>query len=263
MCAGRIHGVFIDETGSPGLINTPTHLHSKRKSWVAVVVPRNVIAEVWDQFPHAINALKKLTGASEFHFADIYGGRKQFKNVPEKTRLGIFEFMAHIFQEYNFPAFVQTFDPDSLCRVRDSGLFPERIGKLFDLKNHDHLAFLFLLIRVKWHLESNYAEAERLTRVFVDEGFKKNGLAFFLKPFENVFADGLICFGKSDVILPIQLADCAAFCLNRMQLLLGLPQLSDFDLLFLRIIQPIALSFQNIPSVPVDTWVTKDDSRLQ
>jgi hypothetical protein len=32
--AGAVHGVFIDDTGSPGLENTPTNLHSDRHSWV-------------------------------------------------------------------------------------------------------------------------------------------------------------------------------------------------------------------------------------
>ena len=40
---GQVHGVFVDDTGSPGLRDTPGHLHPERKSWVAVVVPRSEI----------------------------------------------------------------------------------------------------------------------------------------------------------------------------------------------------------------------------
>jgi len=74
--AGRIHGVFIDDTGSPGLQNTPNNLHPSRKSWVAVVVPKEQIAEVWDQFPGALSEFTQITGATEFHFTDIYTGQK-------------------------------------------------------------------------------------------------------------------------------------------------------------------------------------------
>src|SRR5882724_6285714 len=52
--AGKLHGVFIDETGSPGLRDTPSNLHPDRKSWVAVIVPKAEIAEVWQEFPGAI-----------------------------------------------------------------------------------------------------------------------------------------------------------------------------------------------------------------
>lgn len=76
---GLVHGVFIDDTGSPGLQDTPTNLHPKRKSWVAVIVPRPAVAETWDQLPNAVDELKSLTGATEFHFADIYAGRREFK----------------------------------------------------------------------------------------------------------------------------------------------------------------------------------------
>jgi hypothetical protein len=67
---GFVRGVFIGDTGSPGLQYTPTNLHPKRKSWVAVIVPRSAGGETWDQLPNAIDELKILTGATEFHFAD-------------------------------------------------------------------------------------------------------------------------------------------------------------------------------------------------
>lgn len=255
--AGQIHGVFIDDTGSPGLQDTPNHLHPKRKSWVAVVVPRSVIGEVWQQFPHAIDELKVQTGASEFHFADIYGGKRAFKGVPLEKRLGVFRFMAHIFGVYNFPVFVQTLDPESLRDVRARAALPERLGP-FDFTKHEDLALFFLLLRVKWHLEKNYPETERRARVFVDEGFQCNGAAIAIQSLQHVFADGLICFGRSDSILPIQLADFAAFCLNRTQLLLGRPKLSNLDVSLLQIIQPIAWNYQNIPQLPLHAWFPKD-----
>jgi hypothetical protein len=259
--AGRIHGVFVDDTGSPGLRDTPNHLHPERKSWVAVVVPRSAIAEVWQQFPHAIDELEKQTGATEFHFAEIYGGTREFKGVPLEKRLSIFAFMAHIFSVYNFPVFVQTLDPVSLDDIRARGAFPDRLGP-FNFKRHEDLALFFLLLRVKWHLEQNYSDAERRARVFVDEGFQRNGAAIVIKHLDKVFADGLICFGRSDSILPIQLADFAAFCLNRTQLLLGRPKLSALDESFLRIIQPIAWNYQNVPQLPLDAWWPTEEGHV-
>lgn len=256
--AGRIHGVFVDDTGSPGLQGTPVHLHPQRKSWVAVVVPQSQMAEVWQQFPRALDELKLLTGASEFHFADIYNKRGAFKDVPLQARLGVFGFMAHIFSVYSFPVFVQTFDPQTLRDFRGRGSFPDRLGP-FNFKKHEDLALFLVLLRVKWHLEKKYPEPERLARVFVDEGFKNNGAAIVIEPLKSVFADGLICFGRSNSILPLQLADFAAFCLNRTQLLLGRQKLSELDEALLRIIHPIAWNYQNIPQVFLDEWFPKDE----
>jgi hypothetical protein len=93
--------------------------------------------------------------------------------------------------------------------------------------------------------------------VFVDEGFQRNGAVVVIPPFDSVFADGMLCFGRSDIILPLQLADFAAFCLNRVQLLLGKTELRPIDESFLRIISPIAWNYQNIPKLTVDQWFPK------
>ena len=256
--AGSIHGIFVDDTGSPGLRNTPPHLHASRKSWVAVVVPKEHIGEVWRQFPAALSELRKTTGASEFHFTDIYMGRREFKGVALSLRLAVFAFMAYIFDTYHFPVFVQTLDPDSLKEVRRRMSLPERLGP-FNLRKHEDLALFFLLLRVKWYLEQAYSRSEKLARVFIDEGFKKSGVAIVLPSLKTVFADGLICFARSDSILPLQLADFAAFCLNRTQLLVGKEKLSELDENLLRIIQPLAWNYQNIPHVLVQR---EDDSEV-
>jgi hypothetical protein len=255
--SGQVHGVFVDDTGSPGLKDTPANLHPERKSWVAVVVPRSDIAEVWQQFPRAIEELKAQTGGAEFHFTDIYSGTRSFKGVPLQKRLAVFAFMAYIFGQYKFPVFVQTLDPISLRDIRARGSFPERLGP-FDFTRQEDLALFFVLLRVKRHLEQTYAEPNRRARVFVDEGFQPNGAAIVIEPLQHIFADGLICFGRSQTILPLQLADFAAFCLNHTQLLIGRPQLRELDESFLRIIEPIAWNYQDIPRMHLGKWFSKN-----
>ena len=44
-------------------------------------------------------------------------------------------------------------------------------------------------------------------------------------------------------------ADFAAFCLNRTQLIIGRPETRDLDKSFLRLIEPVAWNYQNIPLV--------------
>jgi hypothetical protein len=226
-----------------------------------VIVPRQIIAEVWQQFPAAVEELQRLTGATEFHFADIYGGRRAFKGVPLERRLTLFAFMAYLFSAYRVPVFVQTLDPESIRDVQGRASLPERLGP-FDFRKHNDLALFFLLLRVKWYLESQYSDADRRARVFVDEGFQRNGAAIMIPPLRGVFADGLVCFGRSDSILPIQLADFAAFCLNRSQLLLGRSKLSELDESFLRTISPIAWNYQSIPKIPLEGWFPETEREL-
>jgi hypothetical protein len=61
-----------------------------------VIVPQADLAELWSLFPRAIVELKALIGAKELHFADIYVGRPEFKNLPGEMRLASFRFMAYV-----------------------------------------------------------------------------------------------------------------------------------------------------------------------
>jgi hypothetical protein len=167
--------------------------------------------------------------------------------------------MAHIFSAYNFPILIQTLDPKSLANLRLRSPFPERLGP-FNLRKAEDTALLLLILRVKWYLEENYIQKERRARLFVDEGFQRNGAAIRLPSLQEIFCDGLICFAQSNLILPIQLADFAAFCLNRTQLLVGRPTLNDLDRLFLQIIQPIAWNVQNVPVLPLSAWFPDSDA---
>lgn len=251
LASGNLYGVFIDDTGSPGLSSTPTHLHPGRKSWVGIIVPPHQMKEVMEQFVSALDELQKLTGAKEFHFADIYSGKKEFdkKRVDLQVRLALFRFMAYVFTVYEFPVFVQTFDPDTLNDIRVRGGFPDNVVH-FNMNKHEDAALLFLLIRIKWYLAQNGEKT--LARVFVDEGYKKHGVALYMPTWKSVFSDGLICFARSSAVHPIQLADFAAFCLNRGQLLFGKNVLSQLDKELLQIISPIAWNYQNIEKRIVD-----------
>lgn len=209
------------------------------------------------QMPEAIEELRHIAGAAEFHFADIYGGKGNYKGVDLKIRLALFEFMAHIFTTYRFPVIVQTLDPGNVSDIHDGANLPKQVGP-FNLTKQDDLALLFLLLRVKWFLENQSSSPGPWARVFVDEGFKKNGAAIRIPTLERYFVDGLVCFARSDIVQPIQLADFAAFGLNRTQLIRGKPELSELDRTLLQIMSPVAWNYQNIPKVTLDQLQPKD-----
>jgi hypothetical protein len=246
--SGRHYGVFIDDTGSPGLI-TPG-LNEQRKSWVAVIVPPHQIVEVMDQLPNALSFLQELgLKDPELHFTDIWGGRGEYQKLDLQQRLGIFRFMAYIFTTYRFPVLVQTFDPDNAADALNRANWPNSFGPL-KFSNHEDLALIFALLRVRLHLKS--LEGGGATAcVVVDEGRLPNGKPIILSGLAPTFCAGAILFANSRLVYPLQLADFAAFVMNRWQLLRVKVSLTEHDKTLLDIISPIAECFVNIDSVPV------------
>ena len=243
--SGRHYGVFIDDTGSPGL-DTPG-LDMLRKSWVAVLVPPAQIAEVMDQLPSARSALQELgLNDPELHFTDICGNRGEYRKLDAQQRLGIFRFMAYIFTTYRFPVLVQTFDPANATEVRNRADWPDRLGPL-KFSDHEDLALIFALLRVRLHLKT-LTGGNATACVIVDEGRLSSGSSIVLPGWAPTFFAGAILFASSRLVLPIQLADFAAFVMNRWQILRVKDSLSDFDKTLLEIISPIAENFVNIDS---------------
>ena len=248
--SGRRYGVFIDDTGSPGAQVTEAGPHPERASWVGVVIGPSEMPEILEQMPGAVRGLKLWVGASEFHCKDIFQGREEFKGVPLKLRLAILEFLAHIFSSYRFPIFVQTLDPLTLASVhqREPGFKEARWGP-FDLSSAKDAALFLLLVRIREYLAEKRQSPDCLAGLFADEGFVKSGMALELPGWKDVFVDGLLCFVNSATVLPLQLADFAAYALNRYQILLGRSKLSPLDRTLLAIFAKASLNFQNIATV--------------
>ena len=68
LSVGEAYGIFIDDTGSPGIQDAPENFHPERQTWVAVIVPPSQMAEVMEQMSQALSGLRDSLGASEFHF---------------------------------------------------------------------------------------------------------------------------------------------------------------------------------------------------
>jgi hypothetical protein len=243
--------VFIDDTGSPGLA-TPG-LHMGRKSWVAVVVPPHQTAEVMDQTPKALSLLQEFgLKDPEFHFTDIWAGKGEFRLLDLQQRLGIFRFMAHIFATYSFQVLVQTFDPENAAEIQRHAQWPESFGPL-KFTDHGDLALIFALLRVRMHLKA-LGDGNASACVVVDEGRLASGNAIVLPGLAPTFVAGAVLFASSRLVHAIQLADFAAFVMNRWQLLRVKSKLSELDKTFLQIVSPIARSFVNLDSVSLHDW---------
>jgi|SRR5438128_362060 len=249
--SGRHYGVFIDDTGSPGL-KTPG-LHAERKSWVAVLVPPHQCAEVMDQLPGALSFFRDLGLIDpEFHFTHIWAGKGEFGKLDLQQRLGIFRFMAHIFVTYRFQVLVQTFDPENAADVRGRAEWPESFGPL-KFNDHEDLALIFALLRVRLHLKS-LDRGNATACVVVDEGRLSSGKAIVLSGLAPTFVAGAVLFASSRLVHPIQLADFAGFVMNRWQLLRVKDSLTELDKTFLEIVSPIGENFVNLDRLPVPGW---------
>jgi hypothetical protein len=248
--AGKNGAVFVDDSGSPGLAYTSDTYRENYKSWVAVIVSRDQISEVYKQLPCAIDGLREFVPrAREFHFTDIYGARKEFKGIDANVRLAIFRFMAFVFCEHKFPIIVQTLSPDFLSRFPIILEFPKKLGPL-QMNRHGDAALMVLLMRIRHKLLTVFRD-EAPVRIFVDEGILKNGQGFVIPPLSNVFCDGAVLFASSKTVLPIQLADFAAFTLNRWKILTGKSDLNEFDKEFIRIVTPVAELYSDLEQVSV------------
>jgi len=224
------YGVFIDDSGSPGL-NTPG-LHSQRKTWIALVGPPHQVADLMDQLPEALSLLRELgLKDPEFHFADIWAGKGEYRKLDLQRRLAIFRCMSEIFVTLQLKVFVQTLDPRNAATLRDrADWLPERVGPL-KLSNNEDLALFFLLYRVHEHLK-------------------------WINWSVPTFCAGGVLFASSRLVPLIQLADFAAYILNRWQLLRVKDRLNELDKTLLRIISPTTGCFVNVSSVEIQNLST-------
>ena len=242
--------VAIDDTGSPGCKITSRFLHPKRKSYVAMILTPKEREYAQKQFEGCFDFLKNEIGKSEFHFADIYNRRGEWKDADERVVLAIFSTFAEIFHNFRCPFIVQTCDPNFF---RNNGIIIKgkvRIDGL-DLHKYEDFALFFLLMRCKWFLlEKKYP----LPADFViDEGRYKKGHKQESKLLKGVASNNQFVFKSSKDFILLQLVDFAAFCLNRMQLLLVKgKERTNVDEEFLKIISYANLNFVNLKKIGFD-----------
>ena len=94
-----------------------------------------------------------------------------------------------LFADLHDPIFDIDRSSNSLAdvRSRSNGQLPDSIPP-FDFNDCGDLALFFLLMRLKWYMQDTMTFGKVKARVFIDEGFKKNGIAIRIPTFEDAFA---------------------------------------------------------------------------
>lgn len=153
--------------------------------------------------------------------------------------------------EYTVPGIPQSFEPAQLPEWRDKLNLPEKLS-IFNFNKTDDAALFFLLLRVKMHVRSLQVSEPGTAHVFVDEGWKKNGVGLQSFPiFGPEFDRDKVCFASSKSVLLLQLADFAAFVLNRMQIFGSKDVVKKKEQHLLQVIQPMVHLYQGTSSSQV------------
>ncbi len=245
-------GVYIDDSGTPGTKAPSRVLHLNRKTWAAVVAPAASIEHVDYALGLFLTGLRQDYGAEELHFAEIYGGRGDFETVALADRYRLIELAVELFVSLDLPILIQTLSPEYAGELQRRG-FPEdgTVGFL-KLSNHEHLALLLLLMRVRDFIKENVNHFPRPIGVFVDEGIAKAGATMHIKKWNDTFEGGAIHYVRSHETKYIQLADFAAFVVARSQWLVAQGNLKERDKAFLKLVGPLTKCLVNLPTQQID-----------
>lgn len=214
--------VFIDDSG----IHKKTEGKNptlEEKIFTAVVVPPSCASEVLNETFKISNELRQVCQESlgapevkEFHFCDIFHKKNEFEDIPLKSRIGMFEFMAMFIEHY--PVEIVTVGWQEMRNrklVQDlKSLIQSKHLLSFDFENIEHSAFLLLTFKLRNHVKEK--QWETLPVVFCDEGLynKDRALISNMSLFEY-FYQKAVFFVDSTEIPGIQIADFAAFLLSR------------------------------------------------
>lgn len=253
--------VVIDDTGNPGQDSGSKYLHPTRKTWVAVLLTAFKFSVASSELPPALQALERLCGGKEFHITDIYRGHKTFNGVSPEQRLAAIAFLAEVFKMYQYPILIQTLD-DIEARKFSHQNFQRKVGAL-DLRNTGELALWMLLHRIQDYLNDLTTVIKAPAYIVIDEGKWKKDRSISVRGMASdptAFAGERI-YSKSSHGFPcLQLADFAAYCINRQQWLMASEKKTDFDIAFLKIISDAQFNTINIPALTVnlDLWLPSD-----
>jgi hypothetical protein len=240
--------VAIDDSGTPGTQNRSASLPLQRKTWVAVIVHPNTVLGVSHAMSMLLEGIKSDYGAAELHFTDIYSGRGVFKGVEDKKRLELFDLMASMFHDLEIPIVVQTLAPEHLAEIGPKlpASFPG--FSWFRLDNHEHVALLFLLCRVRSFVREHGLAAGGPLSAIIDQGQVKAGSHIPVPQWADMFAYGKVLAHESQQVPLLQLADFAAFVTARQQWVAAAGIGKKFDKAFLSIVGNDRLWYPNLAS---------------
>ena len=238
-------GIYIDDSGTPGIKSKSKYDTTDRKTWIALILKPEQRKEASLQIQGCIDEIKEIFNASEFHFTDIYSGKKEFKSIDLSVRLNIFRAFAEIFRLTEYPLIIQTFTSDDILRngiiVKDKKIKVDN----FNLSDTSDFALLFLLFRIKSYLQEN-KQIPLPVEIIIDEGRQKKNTTQKIELLEGYIYNQEISYKSSAEEPILQLIDFVAFSTNKMRWILTNDKKTDLDFELLKIFERANFNILNI-----------------
>lgn len=236
--------IAIDDTYGPENIPPTRYVTGSRRTSLGVAVPENEADEIRQFIRNGLTLIRDEAGiqAEEFHFTDIFNRQGPWEVIKDSSNIALIEIFVNLYNKNKWPVFIQTIDRRTL---NDHGIkLVGKAGKI-NLENWAHLAFVFLLTKIKdFILEINEPAV-----IYVDEGLYKAGSQLSDEYFKN-WPTEVKCHFESSAIEPIiQIADFLAFAINRSTYLATKPKKTEFDLEMLSLFGSIEINCKDISRV--------------
>lgn len=220
--------IFIDDTGSPGSVSESEFDSNDAKTWVALLLNEDLYTKAKYEMGELLKDLQ-TTGAMEFHFTHILQGTKEFNGMELDERLAIINYFAGFFRENQFPLLIQTLASEDYKRSKIE-LDNKKLKKdNFKVGENADLALIRLLVRIKHYLKENGLNQEPFT-ITIDSGRQQGGTTQACSLFGDRLKDGCLTYQKSHEEPMLQLADFAAFMLNKQRLILTKKIKTDLEI---------------------------------
>ena len=251
-------GIYVDDSGNPGVDSGSMHLSETRKSWTAVIVPTSAAEELSFVMDTFVRGIADDYGADELHFTEIFSGRGIWKQVKMEGRIEIFRLMSALLSKrVPLPIVHVTTSQETLNdHPQFFEMYRAQPNQFWNL-SVPHVGFLRMCIEVANYVremrEYGHPDFTNPLPMIADEGLTVAGASIPLPSWEDVIEGPSVSFAKSQDVAGIQIADFAAFTISRtqwtvVQRKLGTP-VSRSDEEFLS--YGTGLNIVNLPMVPV------------
>lgn len=219
--------IFIDDTGSPGVVSESLYDSTDAKTWVALILSEKQYTDARLEMTELLKELE-TTEASEFHFKDILQGTNEFRNMPLEERLEILVYFADFYRNFQFPLLVQTLASDDYLRNKIIIENHKLKRDNFRANNNGDLALICLMMRIKSYLKTNRLEDEEIF-ITIDSGRQKGGTYQNCSLFGKQLVGGTLKYEQSHFEPMLQLVDFVAFMINKQRLILTKTEKSGLD----------------------------------
>ncbi|HCM0830577.1 DUF3800 domain-containing protein [Vibrio parahaemolyticus] len=208
--------VAFDDSGSPGISTPSNWLADNRKSYVATILLPEQVQQLTDIMLAGVELIRKTWGIEEFHLTDIMNGKGQWSVMPQEDRFATFEVMCDVFSSHYIPCVSQTWDKSFYER---NGIDPNSIGELehLDKLNYEHVAFYLTLKKSLTYIADNGLAGD--IDFYCDEGIRNAGSSLKFSFLTQFTPRDFIQFEESKSNIYLQIADFAAYCFNKSQML--------------------------------------------